>query len=362
MNKIVKEILEKLEKEGFQAYIVGGYVRDFLLHISSTDYDICTSACAKDLKRLFNKNVNQYGSLNIKDKDINIDITTFRKEKNYHNRRPKTIAFVDSLEIDLLRRDFTINTLCMDKDEKIIDKLGGLKDLKQQKIRMVGNVRTKLQEDPLRILRAIRIATLLNFTLEETLKQEIILNKELLRTLSPYRIKEEISKILSSPYYKKGLSFLKDYHLCECLSLSYTNVVYTSSLVGMWAQIETKKTLDFTKKEKENIVKLQEILKMKVISKEVLFQYGLSLSLIAGEIMGISSYSIHNKYKEMAIHNRKDLHISYSEICELLNVMPSKKIKKIESHLIHEVLYNRLKNTEEDLKKYIIQNKERWFL
>ena len=301
MNKIAKEILEKLEENGYIAYIVGGYVRDFLLYKETNDIDICTNATTKEVRSLFSGNANEYGSLNLKINEFNIDITTFREEHNYRGRKPTSISYATNLKTDLYRRDFTINTLCMDKDEKIIDELNGINDLNNKIIRMVGDVKLKILEDPLRILRAIRFATTLDFSIDATLKEEIIKNKELLSTLSDYRIKEEISKILISPNYKKGLKLLKEYHLCEALGITYTNVIYTKDLCGMWAQIETKRKLPFTKSEKDNIVKIRKILDLKMINREVLYEYGLYLSLIASEILGIDPDSIHEMHASLPI-------------------------------------------------------------
>ncbi len=353
MNTVVKKILKTIKENGYEAYIVGGYVRDFYLQKETNDYDICTNAPLSKISKWFTGKRGSYGSFHMKEENLTIDITVYRKEKEYQNRRPTSITKTNSLKVDLLRRDFTINTLCMDEEGEILDLLNGLEDIKQKKIRMVGDIKTKLIEDPLRILRAIRFATILNFTLEENLEKEIIKNKELLATLSSYRIKEEIERILLSPYYKKGLTFLKEQQMCTYLGISYTNLVYTSSILGMWAQIKIKKNLPFTKEEKENIVKLQEIMKGKIISREVLYQYGLNLSLIAGEILGISSYSIHELYKKMPIHTRKELQISMQEICTILEVSPSRKIKEIENQLIYEVLYERIKNTNSSLKEVV---------
>ena len=119
MEKNIKKILETLENEGYQAYLVGGYVRDYLLGVTSFDVDIATDALPKDIHRIFNSSKNNYGSVNIKVDKLNVDITTFRKDLNYVNRRPSKVVYINNLKEDLERRDFTINAICMNKNGKI---------------------------------------------------------------------------------------------------------------------------------------------------------------------------------------------------------------------------------------------------
>ena len=363
MNKTIKEILEILESHGFSAYVVGGYVRDFLVGKETNDIDICTNATTQELKEIFaGGKTNEYGVFTLKTNDFTIDITTFRRERNYKNRRPSTVFYIEDLQTDLLRRDFTINTICMDKNEQIIDELNGREDIQNKIIRMVGDVNTKIEEDPLRILRAIRLAAILDFSLEATLEEAIQKNRMLLCTLSPYRMKEEISKILLSPNYKIGLHLLVELQLCEVLGISFTNVTYTNDLCGMWAQIEFQENLPFTKNEKENIIKIREILETKMVSLDTVYEYGLYLSLVAGEILGISSEAIHKMHENIPIYTKQDLEISYLEICEVLGLAPSNEVKEIESELIHEVLYEHIPNTKQELRNYLIANKKRWKL
>ncbi len=357
----VKEILEKLENKGFKAYLVGGYVRDTLLSKTTYDIDICTNATTMDLMNLFTGDFNEYGSVRIKRDKFTIDITSFREEEEYQNRRPISISFTNSLKKDIVRRDFTINTICMDKEGKIIDLLNGKEDLKNKCIRAVGNPKVKIKEDPLRILRAIRLATLLDFSIEKELKREIKKNKILLKSLSSYRIKEEISKILLSQNYKKGLKLLKELSLCEELGLYFKNVIYTSNICGMWAQIQIHKNLPFTKKEKENIVKIRKILNSKKISLENLYENELNLIFVAATLLKINVFSILKVYENLPIHHRKDLQISYQEICTTLEVEPCQKVKEIEKELIQKVLYKRIVNNNKNLKDYLRLHKMRWF-
>jgi tRNA nucleotidyltransferase/poly(A) polymerase len=141
----------------------------------------------------------KYGSVKVIYKNYKFDVTTFRKDIKYEdNRKPIKIKYINDLKKDLLRRDFTINTICIDKDENIIDMLGAKSDLDNKIIRTVGNPRYRLMEDSLRILRAIRFASILDFDIDKKTRNYIIKYGYLLRKLSSSRKKEELSKIFSS--------------------------------------------------------------------------------------------------------------------------------------------------------------------
>ncbi len=190
------EILKKLDALGYEAYIIGGYPRDTILNYYTDDIDICTNALPHVIKELFNvvKDNSKFGSLVINYNGYLFEITTYRIELEYNNRYPK-IEFADSLDKDLKRRDFTINTICIDKNGQYIDLLNGKEDLNNKIIRMVGNADKKIKEDPIRILRAIRLKEKLNFELEKSLEHSIIEYGYLLETLSINNIKSELNKM-----------------------------------------------------------------------------------------------------------------------------------------------------------------------
>ena len=161
MEEKALEILKIFNEKGYSAYIVGGYVRDKLLGTKSNDIDICTSATPKEIKELFDTtSQEQYGSIPVIYKNNIFDITTYRKEIKYEkNRKPVKIKYIKKIKKDLLRRDFTINTLCMNEFGEVEDILNIKEDLDKKIIKTVGNPRYKIKEDSLRILRAIRFST-----------------------------------------------------------------------------------------------------------------------------------------------------------------------------------------------------------
>lgn len=360
MNKVAQEILRKLNENGYEAFLIGGYVRDYLLGKTSNDLDICTNATSQEVLKLFSGKANGYGSISIKLDHFTIDITTYRKEIAYKGRNPEQYVVVSCLKEDIVRRDFTINTICMDKDGKILDLLNGYQDLENKVIKMVGDTEEKIKEDPLRMLRAIRFATCLDFSLDEELNHQIQKHVDLAATLSGYRIKEELSKILMSPNYKKGIEIIKEFGLDNILGIHFTHLVYTSDICGMWAQIKLDSDLPFTKIEKKNIVMLQEILHAQVINNVVLYTYGLYLSLVAGEILGIQSEAIHQMYENLPIYSKTDMAIHFLEIKTLLQIESNQIVGKIFDDLLLEVLNQRVENDFETLKTYLILNKARW--
>ena len=227
MNVI--DVLERIEENGFEAYIVGGYVRDHLLGIESGDIDICTNARVKELLDIFsdiNVTSNEYGSVKIITDKLRMDITTYRRDLKYNgNRRKVEIEYVDNLIDDINRRDFTMNTLCMNKDKNIIDILGGQEDIENKTIRCVGNIEDRINEDPLRMLRAVRFATTLGFTIEEELYRKLKENKELIEQLSRERIKEELTKILINKNALIGLNMLEDLGFLPYIGINYDNSI-----------------------------------------------------------------------------------------------------------------------------------------
>lgn len=346
MEKQIKKVLEELEKNNYQAYLVGGYVRDYLLGEKSFDIDICTNCLPKDIHQIFKCSKSNYGCVNFKLNKYNIDITTFRKDLNYVNRKPSQVIYINSLEEDLLRRDFTINAICMNKNGRIIDILGGINDLNNRLIKMIGNVNEKVQEDPLRILRAIRFATVLNFELDQNLYDTIKKYSYLVASLSKERIKSELDKILLSKNFNYGLNLIKEFNLDEIIGLQYDNVFFVDDLLGMWAQI---KVLDmpFTNLEKSNIIKIAEIIKYGKVDNLMLYKYGLYLSLIAGKILNLNIKDINKKYNKLPIKSRSDIDINVKD----LGVGKEINVKYIE--LENNILTNRLKNKNKDIKKFL---------
>lgn len=361
MDKVIKKVLNTIEKSGYEAYVVGGYVRDSLMNKTSYDVDICTNAKPKDIKVLFkNCELTSYGNVFFKIKKYDFEITTYRKELKYENRRPKEMIYINNLIEDLLRRDFTINTICLNQNNEIIDLLEGIKDIKNKTIKIVGDPDLKLKEDPLRILRAIRFATVLDFEIDLSLSKAIIKNYEEVKKLSNYRIKEELDKILISDNVLKGFDLLKKYHILESLRINADNLVKVNDLMGMWAQIDYKGDFPFTKEEKNNIIKIREIIQKGYIDDFMLYRYGLYLCSVASEILMIDKKLLNKKYKKLPIHSIKDICISVDNINKFLG-MDKKNLGDIVNNLVLKILSKEVPNNKKNVLKYLSGIKENYY-
>lgn len=205
------EILDRLTAAGFQAYAVGGCVRDSLLGTVPGDWDICTSALPEETEACFSglrvvETGLKHGTVTVIFQGVPYEITTFRSDGNYlDHRRPQQVSFVRTLKEDLLRRDFTINAMAVGLDEEIQDPFGGRQDLKDGIIRCVGDPDTRFTEDALRILRGLRFASRLGFSIAPKTAAAMERNKNLLSYVSGERIYKELTGILIGTYAQSVL-------------------------------------------------------------------------------------------------------------------------------------------------------------
>lgn len=217
-NQIPPEVLQvaqKLQNGGFEAWIVGGCVRDILLNKPPNDWDITTNANPEHIQALFENTfyTNEFGTVGVVNDGVEdpklkvIEVTPYRVEGKYSDaRRPDTVVFSQKIEDDLKRRDFTINALAYDpKNQKLLDLYEGIKDIERGILRTVGEPADRFAEDALRILRAVRISAELNFTIEESTKVAMQANAAQLGKISKERIRDELSRILMSERPMKAL-------------------------------------------------------------------------------------------------------------------------------------------------------------
>ena len=186
-------------KNGYQLFLVGGTVRDYLLGLPLTDMDAVTDATPDEMKAFIpdgNFTFAKYGNVGYKFNGTKFDLTSLRKEDEYaDSRHPNSVIFVKDLSIDVRRRDFTINAIYLDRDMKIIDYVGGQNDLRNHLLRMIGDPDKRIKEDPLRIIRALRFALDFNLSIDEELESAIKCNSYMLDNLNKDKILEDLKKI-----------------------------------------------------------------------------------------------------------------------------------------------------------------------
>ena len=213
----VEKIIHTLETAGYEAYAVGGCVRDALLGLTPDDWDITTSAEPEEVKALFSRTIDtgiKHGTVTVRLNGKSFEVTTYRIDGKYEDgRHPEEVTFTKSLEEDLKRRDFTINAMAVNDRTGIVDLFGGQEDLKTGIIRCVGDPMERFSEDALRMMRAVRFAAKLDFSIEEETKKSISILKDNLRKVSAERIQVELTKLITSNHpemmrtlYETGLT------------------------------------------------------------------------------------------------------------------------------------------------------------
>lgn len=207
-------VLEKIKAAGFEAYFVGGSVRDALLKRPIHDVDIATSSYPQETKAIFERTVDigiEHGTVLVLKNGGEYEVTTFRTEDVYVDyRRPKSVSFVRSLEEDLKRRDFTVNAFALAEDAQVIDLFDGLADLENQVLRAVGKAEERFSEDALRIMRGLRFAASLDFAIEDQTFAAMKTYAPLLEKISVERSFIEFDKLLTAPHWQQGLAALID--------------------------------------------------------------------------------------------------------------------------------------------------------
>ena len=360
MYKKAMEVLNKLSMNGYLAYIVGGYPRDSLLGISTKDIDICTNAKPVEIMQMFDTEAMsdvRYGSVKVIYKNYKFDVTTFRRDIKYEdNRKPVKIKYINDLKRDLIRRDFTINTICIDKDGNYVDLLDSRKDIDNKIIRTVGNPKYRLKEDALRILRAIRFASILDFEIEEQTKEYIIKYGYLLKNLSGSRKKDELNKIFSSVNKEKTRDLLLEYGIDKYLGIkNLDKIVMCDDIIGIWSQLEFDEDYPHSKSEKELIKNIKKMLE-EDINDFSIYKYGLYVSTVVGSIKGVSYKKINSIYEKLPIYSIKDINISAMDIAKILDKEPGNYLRDVLNDLEYKIIHLEVKNDYDSLCKYIMAN------
>lgn len=333
----IETIADKLQKKGHLIYIVGGAIRDHLLHKQANDYDLATSALPEDVENIFHKTIatgKRFGTITIISEKHHTEITTMRKESGYQDvRHPDQITFSKNINTDLKRRDFTMNSIAYDPYRKIyIDPFSGKSDIKNKTIRIVGNPASRISEDSLRIFRAARFAAQLNFNIDPESNSAIKSIAPTIDMPAYERIIIELKKTFNSNYYEKGLKYLFEWNILQTIfnvkSFSEIQALLcpqddflqkTAKLLSL-SQINQEENLNKLRLSKKEIITIKKLIKNK-------FDYSLA---------NITSKTIKIKGKELLEMGFKN-----------------KKIGIIQKQLVDQVKSGKIPNKNKSLRQYV---------
>ncbi|ATO53953.1 CCA tRNA nucleotidyltransferase [Lactobacillus amylovorus] len=379
-------VLRTLEDAGFEAYFVGGSVRDVLLHRHVHDVDITTSAYPEEVKELFDKSIDtgiKHGTVTVLYGGESYEITTFRTESGYQDfRRPDHVTFVQNLDEDLKRRDFTINALAMDMHGDIVDLFNGIEDLKNHIIRAVGNPEKRFHEDALRMMRAVRFMSQLEFKLEEKTEQAIKDNHELLKKISVERIREEFVKMGLGPFSRQAFQIFLDTQLSEDvpdfagkkdLLQVYPQLKFSPTMeTSLWAVIiillkvpnenigkfmrDWKNSNAMTEKV-EQIIKMFDLIADHVPTDYELFEAGEDIiinTIDVADILGqpVSSEALVDRYLALPIKTPSELAVDGRFLIKR-GMRPGAQLGRTLNQIRKKVVACEIENSEEAIEQYL---------
>ena len=366
-------ILEKFNEAGYEAYLVGGCVRDYLLNDDFSDIDITTNALPDEVKQIFKKSIDtgiQHGTVTILINGDSFEVTTFRTEDDYiDHRTPEKVEFVSDLKEDLDRRDFTINAMALDSKGELYDYHCGEKDLRNKIIKTVNNPNERFFEDALRMLRAFRFSSKLGFEIEENTLKAIKNNAELIKFVSIERIVNEFRKLLTGKGNKRSLELLLDSKLNNYIPfldevskiIDFSNYTFCQSLYILSnindISFEKLKELKLSNKEIKQ-VKIYE-----KINKDFISNIPLEIILYNYDIEDVTFIASYSKYYDMEdiekiklpIESFNDIAITSMEIISIIDKPAGPWIKEIIKKLEEDIILYKIDNTKKDILDFLIK-------
>ncbi|KHD45380.1 CCA tRNA nucleotidyltransferase [Streptococcus hongkongensis] len=381
-------ILKKIKDAGFQAYFVGGGVRDILLNRPIHDVDIATSSYPQETKEIFARTVDigiEHGTVLVLENGGEYEITTFRTEDVYVDfRRPSQVSFVRSLEEDLKRRDFTVNALALDETGQVIDTFSGLQDLVNKELRAVGKAEERFEEDALRIMRGFRFSATLDFTIEQETFMSMCSHAHLLEKISVERSFIEFDKLLLADNWKKGLQYLitskaylylpglaqKEWKLQRFLTDIKNNYTFVNSPQA-WSclilMLDITKPKDFLKHWKtsndfqKTVLKIVKLYKMRLshsYTKENIYEFGKDLANLCEnlrEANGLTTdyQSIETIDKELVIHDKHDICVNGGTLMKELQMKPGPHLGRVLSQIESAIVKGDLANDKESIMRFV---------
>ncbi|SEQ26466.1 tRNA nucleotidyltransferase (CCA-adding enzyme) [Virgibacillus subterraneus] len=384
------EVLNQIESHAYDAYFVGGCVRDLLLKREIGDIDIATSAPPSVIQQIFNKVIPvglEHGTVIVRHRHQSYEVTTFRVEGSYSDQRhPDTVEFIQTIDQDLKRRDFTINALAMDKQGNVIDLFDGRSDIENKIIQTVGNGYDRFMEDPLRIIRALRFSSQLGFSISPNTINDMKLVKSEIENIAVERINNEMTKLFAGDYIEIGLNYLTDTevyqhlpimndhpHIIELLPKNMQAIRSFGGVIALFhflaPTISIKKWVNEWKcsnnVKNEALILNDALLHYKNCGLDRLLVYCLPrnyyqvfselVNMLFNQIILIDEMELIDN--RLPIKSKKDLAITGDDVRELFPQLKSGPwIRNTLAAVEHEVLSGKLKNNKMDLKDWIKWN------
>lgn len=386
--KPARPVLQQIEQAGYEAYFVGGCVRDTILGDHIHDIDIATSAYPSEIKQIFKRTVDtgiEHGTVMILDHGKGYETTTFRTENGYQDfRRPDHVTFVRSLSEDLKRRDFTINALAMKENGEVVDLFDGLSDLKKHLIKAVGDPEARFHEDALRMMRAVRFASKLDFDIDPQTLQGVTDNASLLIKIAVERTQVEMEKLLLGQNPPRGLHAMLStglYQYCPELEgqaeglqrLADCNHWPLTSNIAAWSALlyalqvpadqsthflrQWKLSNDLMSSVKSVLVFLGHAAKNQV-DTWTLFQCGRNNLQAAAEVAILFDFAKEqmqewqNDYAKLAIHDRHELAVNGGQLLKETPLKPGPAMGKVLEQSLRAVVAGKVANSLPALLKY----------
>lgn len=388
-------VLNKIVEAGFEAYFVGGSVRDRVLGLTVNDVDIATSAMPNEIKEIFKRTIDigiEHGTVMVLENGESYEITTFRTESTYKDfRHPDSVTFVRSLTEDLMRRDFTMNAIAMDIKGNLIDPFGGLLDIDKRIIRAVGKPEERFQEDALRMMRAVRFAAQLDFEIKGNTLLSIRQNAQLLTNIAIERIQVEFEKLLTGEWYFVGLAAMikTDLYLyCPKLadkkqalltlinrSTSFQNVrqawAYLLLKIDEHQMDQSFNPRTFLKAWKlsnqliKESITIYEALVIRLergyLNEWEIFHLGIQFSLEVEDLMeqeGLKQEHllVLERYDNLPIKEKEELSVSGNDLMKETTVRPGKWMSEALESALKAVIYRKIDNEKQTIILWLKEN------
>ena len=371
--KAGRTVLKILNEAGYEAFFVGGIVRDELLKRAIFDIDITTNATPDKVNALFEKTFAtgiQHGTVTVLQDGVTVEVTTYRTEGQYlDSRRPESVMFTNSLEEDLLRRDFTINAMAKDIEGNLFDPFGGLADLKASLIKTVGHPKKRFEEDALRILRGVRFASKLGFDIETSTFAQMKARAPLVQNLSWERILKEIEGIISGKHAPSAIKrlftadiflnleffvALQKYEHRSFEAIDHIDKLLTLVALEQGNVKQFTSTLPISKIQRQMIQKVLQLRSEPQDFKINQYKYGVDVMEINHAIDCFYKQTLTEfKAEKLPIKHHKDLNIEVKDILETFDKAPGLWVQKCLQMLENGVLLGNVQNTRQQLLEFL---------